>query len=424
MTTTSPPSSSRTGGHAELAERINRIGDGLTDELVALRRDLHAHPELARGEKRTTEVVARRLREAGLTVELLPGTGLTCDIDATAPPVPGQAPGRVVLRADLDALPLPETTGLPFASTNGYAHACGHDIHTTALVGAGLILAELAAAGDLARDVRLVFQAAEEVQPGGALDAISAGVLDGVREVYALHCDPRVDVGAVATRVGPITSTSDTVTVTLTSRGGHTSRPHRTGDLVYALGRLITDTPALLARRIDPRYGVNLTWGSVHAGTAANAIPARGTVTGTLRCLDSRAWDEADELLATLIPQLVAPTGVHAEVDLVRGVPAVVNTAREVDVLEAGVRAVIGEDANDLTDQSLGGEDFGWYLQHRPGAMGRLGTRTPGGRTYDLHQGDAVFDEGAIDVGARTLAGVAALPRAGRTRYPAPVRDD
>lgn len=421
MTATSPSPSPRTG--APLADRIIRIGEGLTDELIAFRRDLHAHPELARSEKRTTDRVARRLREAGLNVAFLPGTGLTCDIDATAAPRPGQAAGRVVLRADLDALPLVETTGLEFASTNGYAHACGHDIHTTAALGAGLILAEIAAAGDLIRDVRLVFQPAEEVQPGGALDAIDAGALDGVSEVYALHCDPRVDVGAVATRVGPITSTSDTVTITLTSRGGHTSRPHRTGDLVYALGQLITNTPALLARRIDPRFGVNLTWGSVHAGTAANAIPARGIVTGTLRCLDSRAWDEADDLLKAIIPQIVAPTGVHADVDLVRGVPAVVNTAREVDVLEASIRSVIGDDATDVTDQSLGGEDFGWYLRHRPGAMGRLGTRSPGGRTYDLHQGDAVFDEGAIDVGARVLAGVAALPRAGRTRYPAPVQD-
>ncbi|MPV51118.1 amidohydrolase [Pseudactinotalea sp. HY160] len=423
------PRPPRTSGSNALAERIIRCSDGLQDELIAFRRDMHSHPELARGEKRATEAVARRLRAAGLRVALLPGTGLYCDIDASTTGSTGStgsaagAGGRVVLRADLDALPLLETSGLEFAATNGYAHACGHDIHTASALGAGLILAELAAAGELARDVRLVFQPAEEVQPGGALDVIEVGALDGVSEVYALHCDPRVDVGAVATRVGPITSTSDTVTVTLTSRGGHTSRPHRTGDLVYALGQIITAAPAVLARRIDPRFGVNLTWGSVHAGTAANAIPARGTVTGTLRCLDSRAWDEADDLLMSIIPQLVAATGVHAEVDLVRGVPAVVNTAREVDVLEASVRTLVGEDATDLTDQSLGGEDFGWYLRHRPGAMGRLGTRSAGGRTYDLHQGDAIFDEGAIGVGARVLAGVAALPRAGRTRYPEPVRD-
>ncbi|MDM8086184.1 amidohydrolase [Cellulomonas cellasea] len=381
-----------------LADRVA----ALRSELVDFRRDLHAHPELSRLEQRTTAKVAERLRLAGLTPKLLPGTGLICDIG------PGVAEGdrrRVVLRADLDALPVMDTSGVEWASTVPHvAHACGHDVHTTVVLGAGLVLAELAAAGRLSRGVRLLFQPAEEVQPGGALDAIAEGVLDGASRVYAVHCDPRVDAGRIGTRIGPITSASDEVTVTLRGAGGHTSRPHRTADVVYALGQVITQVPGVLGRRLDPRSGVNLTWGAVQAGSAPNAIPAVGTARGTLRCLDVRAWEQASAVFQEAVQQVVAPYGVEAEVRHLRGVPPVENDEHSVAVLEAAARDVLGEDAVQLTEQSLGGEDFAWYLTKVPGAMARLGTRTPGGRSYDLHQGDFQVDERAIDSGVLLLA--------------------
>lgn len=370
------------------------------DELVALRRDLHAHPEIARTEIRTTRRVAERLERAGLTPVLLPGSGLLCDIGTDGP--------VVALRGDLDALPLAETSGLPYASqVPGVCHACGHDVHTTAVLGAGLVLAGLAAQGRLPGRVRLIFQPAEEAMPGGALDVIAAGGLDGVERAYALHCDPHTDVGRIGSRVGPITAAADHVKVTLVGRGGHTSRPHLTEDVVFALGQVIIGTPAVLSRRIDPRAGAALVWGAISAGSAANAIPANGELAGTFRCLDNDVWSAAGDLVTDAIRTLAQPYGVQADITYVRGVPPTVNDADAVEVIESAARAELGQSAVELTPQSLGGEDFAWMLEKVSGAMVRLGTRTPDGRSYDLHRPDLVIDERAIGIGARVLAAAA-----------------
>lgn len=370
------------------------------EELIAIRRDLHAHPELSRQEDRTTLKLLERLREAGLDPQPLPDTGLVCDI--------GQRGPTVALRADLDALPLPEESGLPYASTvPGVSHACGHDVHTTAVLGAGLALAELARAGQLPGQVRLIFQPAEEVQPGGALDVIAAGGLDGIERAYALHCDPGTEVGTLSTRPGAITSAADTIRVRLHGSGGHTSRPHLTEDLVFALAQLVTGVPAVLSRRLDPRAGVAMVWGRIEAGNAANAIPRTGELAGTVRCLDASAWASAGSLITDIVHDLVRPYGVRAEVTHTRGVPPTVNDPDAVIVAEQAIVAEFGEANLGVAEQSLGGEDFAWVLEKVPGAMLRLGTRSPGGRRYDLHQGDLVVDERAIGIGAHALAAIA-----------------
>ena len=371
----------------------------LQDELVSFRRDLHAHPELAWAESRTTARVADRLAEGGVGVQLLPKSGLVADIG-------GADDGPVVLlRADLDALPVTDRTDDPWRSTvDGVAHACGHDVHVSALLGAGLALQELHDRGTLPGAVRLVFQPAEEVMPGGALEVIAAGALDGVTHAFGLHCDPSLDVGQVGIRVGPITGAADSVRVRLTGRGGHTSRPHLTQDLTYALGVLVTALPAALSRRLDPRAGASLVWGVVRAGSAVNVIPSTGEAAGTVRMLDQVAWADAEHMIRELIDQIVAPYGVEAEVGYVRGVPPVVNDPRSTAVLADAVELTLGEDGIVPTTQSLGGEDFGWYLEAVPGSMARLGTRTPGGPTFDLHQGDLRVDDRAVTIGAEILA--------------------
>jgi len=389
------------------AQRVTALVAALEPSLIETRRHIHAHPEVAWREHETTTYLRRILTEAGLEPRPLDPTGLVVDIGADR-----RAPGlrRVALRADLDALPVPETSGLAFASEReGCAHACGHDIHTTALLGAALALKQLDDAGELPVGVRCLFQPAEEIQPGGAQAVIDQGGLDGVHQIFALHCDPKVEVGRVGSRIGPITAASDTVTLMVTSEGGHTSRPHLTGDVVYALSQLATGLPAVLGRRTDPRSGVNLTWGAVHAGKAPNAIPASGTLTGTIRCLDSREWERLGRIVEQAAQQIAAPYAVETEVSYVRGIPPVVNDERAVRVADAAVKDVLGADAVELTEQSLGGEDFAWYLTHLPGALVRLGTRTPGGPAYDLHRGDIVFDERAIGLGARVLARTALL---------------
>ncbi|MBZ5740224.1 amidohydrolase [Nocardioides mangrovi] len=392
--------------------------DALVDEvvadhgadLVALRRDLHAHPELSWRETRTTSLVAARVAAAGWRVTELPRTGLVADLGDPDDPRP-----VVALRADLDALPVPDLTGEPWASTvEGVTHACGHDVHTSALVGAALALARVHERGLLNGRVRLLFQPAEEVMPGGALSLIDLGVLDDVERVFGLHCDPTLDVGQVGLREGPITGAADHLDVTLSGSGGHTSRPHLTEDLTYALGKVVTELPAILSRRLDPRSGVSVVWGLIRAGSAHNVIPATGRAGGTVRMLDAIAWSEAEKLVPQLVEEIVAPYGVQARVDYQRGVPPVVNDAASILRLATAVERVVGREGHVPTQQSLGGEDFGWYLDRVPGAMGRLGTRTPGGPTYDLHQGNLRVDDRAVGIGARVLAqaALATLPSA------------
>jgi len=375
--------------------------DTMAREVVELRRDLHAHPELAWQETRTSELVATRLTAAGIEVERLNGSGLFAEVGEPGRPV-------VALRADLDALPVRDTTSDPWrSSTPGVAHACGHDVHAAALVGAGLALQAVhtdPATGPLPVRVRLIFQPAEEIMPGGANGAIDAGALKDVQRIFAVHCDPSLDVGHVGLREGALTGAADAMVVQLTGRGGHTSRPHLTEDLTYALGALITGLPAALSRRLDPRAGASLVWGRVEAGGAPNVIPAMGEAAGTLRMLDASAWHEAEHLVRSLIAEVVAPFGVSAQVTYTRGVPPVVNEPGSTRVLHEAVTAVLGPAGAVSTRQSLGGEDFAWYVEAVPGAMGRLGTRTPGGATFDLHQGNLRIDERAVAVGAKVLA--------------------
>jgi len=378
----------------------------LARELIELRRDIHAHPELSWHEERTTALVADRLVLAGVPVRLLPKGGLLADIGTSGP--------IVALRADLDALPVVDRTDDPWASkVDGVAHACGHDVHTAALLGAGLALAQ----HELPGRVRLMFQPAEEVMPGGALEMISAGALDGVTHAFGLHCDPSLDVGYVGLREGPLTGASDSLRIRLFGKGGHTSRPHLTQDLTFALASLVTQLPAALSRRLDPRAGASVVWGMLRSGSATNVIPSSGEASGTLRMLDAVAWADAEVLVRELIEQLVAPYGVHAEVTYLRGVPPVVNEVHSTRLLGEAAAQVVGADNVVATSQSLGGEDFAWYLDTVPGAMARLGTRTPGGPTYDLHQGDLRIDERSIAIGAGLLATAAAVAIATETAH-------
>ena len=388
--------------------RLSAVLAPYADQLLALRRDLHTHPELGHHEVRTTGLIADRLSGAGLSPRLLPGTGVICDVGSSGP--------LIALRADLDALPLQDLCGQPWASViDGVAHACGHDVHTTGLLGAGLALADLDRAGQLPGRVRLIFQPAEELMPGGALEVLAHGGLDDVERAYALHCDPHTDVGLIGSRAGAITAASDQITVQLSGHGGHTSRPHLTEDVIYALGLVVTGIPGVLSRRLDPRSGASMVWGAISAGVASNAIPSWGEVRGTFRCLDAGIWAIAGSIITDAVHEIVAPYGVRAEVTHTRGVPPTVNDADAVQIAENAVRAEFGEQAVVLTPQSLGGEDFAWMLEKVPGAMVRLGTRTPGGTTYDLHRPDFDVDERAVQLAATVLGSIALADLTNRT---------
>jgi amidohydrolase len=361
-------------------------------QLVSTRRHLHAHPELAFAEFETTSFLEQRLR--GLNPRRLPtGTGLVVEVGSGGP--------VVVLRADIDALPINDLKDVPYASTReGLAHACGHDVHTTVVLGVALALAEL---DGLPGTVRCIFQPAEETLPGGATEVVAAGVLDGASRAFALHCDPSVPAGKIGLRAGAITAACDRMDVSLMGPGGHTARPQLTVDLVDALGRVITEVPALLSRQVDPRSGMSLVWGAVNAGIAANAIPQRGHLRGTVRVLDRDAWKGAEDLIRALVERVAATTGAQVDVDYVRGVPPVVNDPRSVALMRAAALESVGTENVVLSAQSMGGEDFGWFADVMPIALARLGTHG-GGPPLDLHRGTFDVDERAIGIGVRLLA--------------------
>jgi amidohydrolase len=395
--------------HARRTRIVAEV-DLLHERLIAIRRDIHAHPEVGNAEHRTTAKVVEVLESVGLVAKVLPiGTGAWCDVLPYGHPFDGQSQDLVGLRADLDALPIPDGSAVDFASkVPGVAHACGHDVHTTILLGVGMVLARLREEGLLTRGVRLIFQPAEETSPGGAVDAIDGGVLTDLSEVYALHCDPRTDAGQIALKVGPVTSAVSQIGVTLTGTGGHTSRPHLTQDVVAALGTLVTQTQLVLSRRVDPRSGVSMMWGKITAGSAPNAIPSSGQVLGTLRALTTPGWDQAKAMLPELVAQVVAPFGVEARVSINEGTPPAVNAQSGVDRLAVAGEAMLGPEGVTATEQSLGGEDFSWMLQQVPGAMARLGVRTHGSATWpDIHHPSFRVDESCIAVGVKVLADVA-----------------
>jgi len=393
----------------DLEEHVVRtIKEGVRareQELIELRRDIHAHPETAWNETRTTGIVAERLSRVGLTTYVMEGgTGTWAD-------VVGDPSGPVVaLRADLDALPLQDVKEVPYRSTHpGVAHACGHDVHTAALVGAAEVLCCLADSGRLAGTVRLLFQPAEEVAPGGALSLIKNGALRDVSRVFALHCDPHLEVGRLGARTGPITAAVDSVLVRLVGPGGHTARPHLTSDLVGALADVVSRLPTLLSRRVDPRAGASVVWGHIHAGSAGNAIPTVAEASASVRTLDREAWTSMRDLVPEVIRQIAAPYNAEVEVRYVVGVPPTVNDAISTTLIRQAGEAVLGIGHVDETPRSMGGEDFAWMLEQVPGSLARLGVRRPGADpVVDLHRGEFDVDERAIAAGAMVLVAISA----------------
>lgn len=366
------------------------------DNLVAMRRHIHANPCLSRSEQPTAEYVAKQLQEVGLKPEFIPdGTGLTCDI--------GSGDRVIAVRADMDALPIHDPKDVPYRSTvEGVCHACGHDAHTAVVAGIGKALAALAQEYELPARFRLVFQPSEEKFPSGAPTMIKHGALSGVDAIFAFHCDPRLEVGQIGVRNGPLTAASDMMEVKLSGSGGHTSRPHLTTDLVDAISRVIVDVPPLLQRRIDPRQSVALVFGAVQAGNAANAIPQTASARATLRVHDRELWHELPAMIKEITRGVANASGAKCEIDYTRGVPPVVNDRAAAAMFAGAASAALGPTSVTESPVSMGGEDFAYYLEQVPGAMARLGVGRPG-EEIDIHQGDFDIDEQALSHGVRVM---------------------
>ncbi len=406
-------------------------------ELVSLRRWLHARPEVSYAEHGTTEAIRERLAVEGLQPRTLSvGTGLVCDI--------GQGEPVVALRADIDALAMSDAKDVPYRSTHpGACHACGHDVHTAVVLGAGLAVHELSRARALPGRLRLIFEPSEEGMPGGALDVIEDGWLEEVDSIFGVHCDPRLDAGLLGCRVGPITSAADTVLIEMTGPGGHTARPQLTVDLAAEAAHVVRDLPGRIKAGVRDPDLVQLVFGKVEAGSAPNVIPSRAGLAGSLRTPAPDVWDALGAVLpqalasilgTDLRPADVAPAGqgaggprhqgpghqgsrhdgLHWRVEHRRGVPPVVNDLGSTRLMARAAWAVHGPEAATDTPHSWGGDTFGWYLHQVPGCYARLGTHWPG-RTdrLELHRPTFDVDEAAIPFGATVLAlaGLAAMHR-------------
>ena len=383
-----------------ISEFINEWFNAHRAEVIAWRRHIHRHPETANQEVETTNFLATVLQDYGLEPQRFPQTGLMVDIG------PDTELGRLAFRADIDALPVTEVTGLEYTSeVPGKMHACGHDVHTTVALGLACALADFQRVHDLPLGIRVIFQPAEEVWVGGATDVIEWGALEGVHSIFAIHAEPKLRVGRIGIRAGAITSATDVVELNIKGPGGHTSRPHLSADVVYALGKVITELPALLSRRVDPRTGTVLVFGQVNSGYAPNAIPETGSLTGTMRTADIGIWRDMQSLFTELVDQILAPVGVEHELTYNRGVPPVLNDDVATALLASAAQS-IDPQAVVQAPQSSGGEDFSWYLEKVPGSMARLGCWSGEGEQHDLHMGDLIVDERAIGVGIKLFGAV------------------
>lgn len=370
------------------AGRIREAAARIAPSMVELRRRIHRTPELGWTEIRTTRDVADALAGFGLASHVRSdGCGLIADI--------GEGELAVGFRADLDGLPIEERTPVPHRSTiKGVMHACGHDAHTAIGVGIAGVLSQL----DLPGRVRLIFQPAEERIPGGAAVLRNEGAHTGLSAIAAFHVDPTLEPWSIGTRNGAITGAADRIVIRLSGPGGHTSRPHQTVNLVYAAARVVTELPELLRQHVDPRTTVAVVFGRMDGGKAENVIPDRVEVGGTIRLFDPSLWRQLPKLIETIVGDLVGPLGAGFEIDYEPGAPPIVNSSDVVEVFGDAARALVGSDAVRPTHQSLGSEDFSWYLEDIPGALVRLGCALPN-REVDLHSAAFDLDEASIEAG-------------------------
>lgn len=377
---------------------IRAITDRIEAGLIKIRRDIHAHPELGFEEVRTAAIVAGELARLGIPHQT--GIGKTGVVGL----IEGGRPGPVLaIRADMDALPILEKTGLPFASTiEGKMHACGHDIHTTTLLGVAAVLREMAP--QLAGTVKLVFQPAEEGL-GGMQAMIDAGVMDGpgVDMALGFHNQPDMAAGTFGFVRGPTLAASDRFDIVVRGKSGHAAYPHTTVDPLVAAAYLVTQLQTVVTREVNAMHPAVVTVGAIQGGTTYNIIPDSCLIKGTVRTLHARARDIAEAAIKRLAEGMLGSMRVNCDVSYRRGVPPLVNHDRVLDPTVAAVRAQFGDDAITEGEANLGGEDFALMAELVPGFQLRIGS-SQAGRRDRLHNSAYQPDEAAIGYGVQALS--------------------
>ncbi len=383
-------------GHInDIGSAIGRLAREAEPNLVEIRRDLHAHPELAFEEHRTASLIARELTRMG--IEHQTGVGQTGVVGT----IQGGRPGpTLVIRADMDALPIHEQTGLAYASrTAGKMHACGHDMHSSTLLGVAGILAQLAP--DIAGTVRLLFQPAEEIL-GGAAAMIQDGVLDGVDMALGFHNHPELPVGRFAAVRGATYAACDRFRITVRGISGHAAYPHSTVDPIVAACHLVASLQTVVSREINPLDPCVVTVGAMHAGTVHNIIPDACELLGTIRTLGLAVRGQAEAALRRICTGLDATFRTQTALDWNPGVPPTLNADRVLDGAVAAVRRQLGE-VFDAGEPSMGAEDFAMIAARVPSFVLRVGSGAAG-RDDHLHNSSYQPDEACIGLGAQALA--------------------
>lgn len=365
--------------------------------LLELRRALHRDPELSWKEERTAGRLEAALRAIGVSeIRRVAGTGVVARVAGRNRKAP-----LVAIRGDIDALPIQEATGLPYASeVPGVMHACGHDVHASWAVGAAVLLMKDPAPGD----VLIVLQPAEEVGSGaGAI--LASGALDGVAAIFGGHVDRRFPVGQVVAQPGPLAASADMFTIEVIGKGAHGARPHEGIDPIVAASAIVGALQTIVSRRLDPGSAAVVSLGSIHGGTAPNVIPERVLLTGTLRAMVPEVRAQLHDEVGSIATAVAAAHGASAKVTIERGPPPIVNPEREANWARLAAERVLG--AGSVVPfgvTNMGGEDFACYLERMGGCFLRIGAREPGGAPAPAHSPGFIAAEESIFVGAAVLA--------------------
>ncbi|MGJ4883543.1 MULTISPECIES: M20 aminoacylase family protein [unclassified Bradyrhizobium] len=372
---------------------VNRVAD-LQPDIQAWRRDIHSHPELLYDVHRTAAFVTERLREFGCD-EVVTGLGKTGVVGVIKGRKPGHGEVKVLgLRADMDALPIEEATGLPYASkTPGMMHACGHDGHTAMLLGAARYLAETR---NFAGEVAVIFQPAEE--GGGGADAmIKDGLIDRFKidQVYGMHNGPGLPVGAFAIRQGPLMASTDAVDITIEGHGGHAAKPHNCIDSLLVGAQLVTALQQIVSRSVDPLEAAVLSICEFHAGNARNVIPQSAVLRGTVRTLTPKVRELMEKRVREVVTGVAQMTGAKIDLNYARGYPVVINHAEQTEIAIRAAKEVAGDANVHEMPPMMGGEDFAYMLEARPGAFIFVGN----GDSAGLHHPAYNFNDEAIVYG-------------------------
>ena len=389
-----------------LKEKIKNLANRYHKSFVDIRHHLHAHPELSYKEFETSKFVQQKLGEFGIPFNVIATTGVVGLIKGKNPD------SRVIaLRADMDALPIKEENEVSYKSLNeGIMHACGHDVHTTCLLGAAKILNELK--DEWEGTVKLIFQPGEEKNPGGASLMIKEGVLENPapQGIAALHVNPSLDTGKLSFRSGRVMASADEIYITIKSKGGHAAAPHLTADTILIASNLIVGLQQVISRNNNPTSPSVLSICSFHGGNTTNVIPSEVKLMGTFRAMDESWRAKAHQLIRKLTIELTAAMGAEADIHIDVGYPTVDNDEKlTVAAKEISSNFISCENVSE-TELRMGAEDFGYYTQRIPGCFFRLGVRNESeGVIHNVHTPKFNIDERAIETGMGIMAWLGAM---------------